>query len=168
MFKQTAAIALVAASLLTAACSDTDTRVTATGPAALDVGSPFGTAPFAGLSPTQLSSELIGNTRCPDAQPFRVLANLSIRADNDAVFLREVRMRFTDSSGIAAPQVTLAAPVLARQFGTALVEARSARTFPLDFRFGCGTGRTGRLTVLIVVHDADGRDRSFETHGTVR
>ena len=168
MFKQSAAIALAAASLLTAACSDTDTRVTATSPATLDVGSPFGNAPFAGLSPTQLSSELIGNARCPDAHPFRVSANLSVRADADAFFVREVRMRFTDSSGIAAPQVTLAAPTLTRQFGTALVEARSARTFPLDFRFGCGTGRSGRLTVLVLVQDGNGRDRSFEAHATVR
>ena len=43
-----------------------------------------------------------------------------------------------------APSVTLTAPVMTRQFGSTLIAARSQRSFPLNFPFGCGTSRTCR------------------------
>jgi hypothetical protein len=171
MLKQTFAVVLVAAALAAAACSDSDARLTATGPAALrSSDGPFGRAPFVGINPSILTSELINNfVACPTVQPFLVTANLLIRADGDsAIFVNSVRMRFTDTSGITAPDVTLPAPAFTRQFGTALVEARSARTFPVDFRFGCGTGRRGTLIIIVDTRDSDGRDFSTEMRATVR
>lgn len=165
MFKQTAAFAILAASLLTAGCSGTDARVTATGPTSLQLS---GSA-FASIRPSLLSAQLIGNAGCPELQPLRVTANLTVLADGEVSFLvTEVRMRFVDTFGITAPQVTLTAPALTRQFGTALVLARSERTFPLDFSFGCSTDRTGTLSVLVRGRHEDGRDQSTEIRVGVR
>ena len=165
MFKHTAALAILGASLLTSDCSSTDTSVTATGPTSLQ----FSGSAFASIRPSLLSAQRIGNTGCPDVQPLRVTANLTVLAEGEVSFLlTEVRMRFVDTFGITAPQVTLAAPALTRQFGTALVHARSERIFPLDFSFGCSTDRTGTLTVLVRGRHGDGRDVSTEIRVGVR
>jgi hypothetical protein len=58
------------------------------------------------------------------------------------------------------PQVTLTAPELTRQFGTNLVQARSARTFPLQIAVGCGTGKSGIVMVAIDTQDEQGRSQS--------
>src|SRR4026208_448945 len=109
MCKQIFAVIVVAAALAAAACSDTDARLTTTGPAALRTNDgPFDRAPFVGINPSTLTSELINNfVACPAVQPFLVRTNLLIRANgDDDIFLSSVRMRFTDTSGIAAPDVT--------------------------------------------------------------
>ena len=64
---------------------------------------------------------------------------------------------FRDTAGISPPPITSPAPLLVRQFGTALVDARSSRTFPFDFDFGCGTDRRGTLTVHVRTRDGRGR-----------
>lgn len=160
MHKQLAAITILAVSILTAGCSDSTNHAVATGPsAALQLSSsqnnpfaridpsPIGAAPFRGLG--------VG---CPHSFPYRARVNLTIFADHDVSrSLLEVRMHFVDTFGIAAPAVTLPAPLLIRQFGTALVDARSSRTFPIDFDFGCGTDRRGTLTVHVRTRDGRGR-----------
>lgn len=160
MFKQTA-FALLAASCLTVACSD-DTTVRVAGLAGPS-GFPGAVAPFASINPTFLSPQLNSVGVCPLFQPFRAPLNLIIQAAGDvSLTVSEVRMQFIDSSSIAGPQVTLAAPALTRQFGTALVQARGSRSFPFDFGFGCGTGRTGTIVVLVRARHDDGRDDSAE------
>lgn len=169
MLKKLFAVFVAAAAL--AACSDSDARLTATGPAPLRSDDGFlKPAPFVGINPSSLASELINNSvACPAVQPFLVRFNLLIRADGDsAVFISSVQMRFTDTFGIAAPDVTLTAPAFTRQFGTELVEARSERTFPVDFRFGCGTGRRGTIVVVTNTRDRNGRDFTNETRATVQ
>ena len=171
MLNRKLAVIVTAAALAACACSDSDARRTATGPAALESNdNPFGRAPFVGVNPTSLTSELIDSfVACPAVPPFLVRANLLIRANSDdVVFISSVRMQFTDTSGIAAPEVTLAAPAFTRQFGTALVEARSARSFPLDFRFGCGVGRHGTLVVVTNTRDRDGREFTNRSQASVR
>lgn len=165
MFKQSAAITILAACFLTAGCSDTDAPATATGPAALKLTS----STFATINPSDVTAQLNGRPNCPVLQPLRVTANLVVLADDDVtLFLNEVRLRFTDRGGLAGPQVTLPAPMLTSQFGTALIEARSSRRFPLDFSFGCSTDRTGTLTVNVRARDGRGRDRSAEIQVAVR
>jgi hypothetical protein len=168
MFKHTIAITILASSLLTTGCSDTDARLTATGPSALQLTS--SAAPFAGISPTSTIAQLIGDIAgCPTIQPMRVGVDLTVHGRRDVdLFLTEVRMQFFDTTGLQAPQVTLPAPQLTRQFGTALIAARSLRTFPLDFRFGCGTRRTGTLIVFVQARDGHGRDDSAEIRVAVR
>lgn len=165
MLKQTLTVVFLAAAMLTTACSDTDTRVTATGPSALLIAD----SQFASISPSTLTAQLIGRSACPELQPLRVTANLVVQSDDEVtLFLNEVRMRFTDRTGLPGPQVTLPAPMLTSQFGTALVQARSSRKFPLDFSFGCSTDRTGTLTVGVRARDGRGRDRSTEILVSVR
>ena len=165
MPKQIAAITFLAACLLATGCSDTDAPATATGPMALTLAS----STFASISPAVLTAQLTGRPNCPGLQPLRVTANLVVLADDDVtLFLNEVRLRFTDRTGVAGPQVTLPAPMLTSQFGTALIEARSSRRFPLDFSFGCSTDRTGTLTVNVRARDARGRDRAAEIQVAVR
>jgi hypothetical protein len=165
MLKQLAVVTILAASLAAAGCSKSDEDVTLTGPSALQVGSG---AEIATLTPTVTAIQLSGTARCPDVHPLRIRPNLTIRSvDEDTLFINEIRMRFTDRFGVTAPQVTLPAPVLTTQYGTALINAREARTFPLDFNFGCGTGRTGTLAVLIVLRDGRGRDRTVDLRAVV-
>lgn len=164
MVKRIAAITILAASFLTVGCSDTDTTATATGPTSLQLAG----STFASISPSFVSAQLIGRSACPELQPLRVTPNLVVQSDGVTLFLNEVRMRFTDRAGLTGPQVTLPAPMLTVQFGTALIQARSSRRFPLDFSFGCGTDRTGTLTVHVRARDGHGRDRSTELRVGVR
>ena len=91
-----------------------------------------------------------------------------VLSDDDVVFfVREVRLRFTDRTGIPGPQVTLPAPLPIRPIGTALTQARS-ETFPLEFSFGCSTDRNGVLTVTVHARDSRGRDRTSEVRVEVR
>jgi hypothetical protein len=171
MLKKISAVFVVAVALAVAACGDGDARLTTTGPAALTMDdNPFGRAPFVGVSPNTLTPELINNSvACPAVQPFLVRANLQIRVDGDtAVSVDSIRMQFVDVTGIAAPPVTLAAPALTRQFGTALVEARSSRTFGLDFLFGCGVDRRGTIVFVTDTRDRNGRQFTTETRASVR
>ncbi|MCA1651567.1 MAG: hypothetical protein LC753_15265, partial [Acidobacteria bacterium] len=93
---------------------------------------------------------------------------LRVRASGLSVSLTEVSLRFVDSLGVTAPQITLPAPVLTRQFGSLLVQAQSARTFTIDFRFGCGTGRIGTIVVDVKAKDKKGRSHSGEVRLSVR
>ena len=95
-------------------------------------------------------------------------AHGDLGAEQSGVSLQRVQMTFTDTVGLTAPQVTLPAPVLTRQFGSTLVEARSQRTFPFTFPFGCNTSRTGTLVVVVTVNDDHGRDTTTEARVPVR
>jgi hypothetical protein len=60
-----------------------------------------------------------------------------------SVVVTSIRAQFVDTSGAAAPQVTLPAPVPTTQFGSALEQSRSGQSFSLRIGIGCGTGTTG-------------------------
>jgi hypothetical protein len=106
---------------------------------------------------------------CPDVPPFLGSLDLIVQVQgNLPVSLQQVQMTFTDNLGLSAPSVTLPAPVLTRQFGSTLIEARSQRTFPLNFPFGCGTSRTGTLVIVVVASDGNGQDFTTGTSVAVR
>lgn len=168
MFKQMTALAILSTALLATGCTDsTDSRapMSPAGPTVPQLAGP----PSFSIKPSPVSPQIIGTPLCPELPPFLVPFNLTVLADaSSSVFLTEVGLRFVDSSGVSAPQITLPAPVLTAQFGSALVEARSRRTFPFDFRFGCGTGRFGTIVVDVKTKDKNGRGRSDKITLSVR
>jgi hypothetical protein len=125
-----------------------------------DAGSPVGpsveTASFS-VTPSTLFGRPAPFASCPFAPPFTVPFTLFVQTGNVSIAINDITMRFTDSFGVPMPQVTLPMPVPTAQIGTALIEARSGRSFPLSFGVGCGTARTG--TAVIVIHFRDGRGR---------
>lgn len=146
-------VSVLAASCGTTASHDTLTQPTAVAglSASFAVGSPSASAQVASPSASG----------CPARPPFTVPIDLIVRANRDVpVFVTVIRLRFTDQFNTQMPQVTLPAPQLTRQFGTNLVQARSARTFPLQVAVGCGTGRSGVVTVGIDTLDEQGRSQS--------
>ena len=168
MLKQIVVLAVLAASAAASAC-DRGT-VVATGPSSeIAGGGSLGTrGPTFSITPTSLSSQLSGRTPCPQFHPFRVFTNLSIRTGQEFGFrLTSIDMRFFDRSGLSGPQVTLPAPVLTRQFGTDLINARSFREFPLEFGFGCGTSRFGTIVIIVTGHDDRGNRKSQELRASV-
>jgi hypothetical protein len=121
------------------------------------------------IQPSAVATESVINPSCPIVPPFVGSVSLNVEATGELAFsLQQVQMTFTDTTGLTAPQVTLPAPVLTRQFGSTLIEARSQRTFPFTFPFGCGTRRTGTLVVVVVVRDSTGREMTAETRVPVR
>jgi hypothetical protein len=167
MLERTAVLTFLGLSVLAAGCSDSENRLTATAPApfaAASGGDAFSTR----IDPPFVSAQPTGRGACPLFEPLRASMILNVQADAFDLRLHEIRMQFFDASGIAAPQVTLPAPVLTVQFGTALVRARSFRSFPLDFLFGCGTGRRGTIVVIVQTRDDRGNDRFNEARVSVR
>ena len=169
MLKQTAVIAILAASILATGCDDDDDdEVTGTGPTAIQVG--VGTessAAFVSVNPLVITSQPIGGGPCPAVQPFGGRFNLVIVAGDSNVFLSSVRLGFVDANATNRVQVTLPMPVPTTQFGTALVQARSTRIFPFDFRFGCGTSRSGTMVMLVDTRDDRGRSNTRELQVSV-
>ena len=103
----------------------------------------------------------MGRPSCPNLPPFVIPLNLVVRVNGGVnVLLTTVSMQFVDRSGIVMPQVTLPAPQLTTQFGTALVSARSARTFPFTLAVGCGTDKKGTVTIVASTRDDRGRQET--------
>jgi hypothetical protein len=162
MWKQTASLAASIGLVVTIGCDGTD-------PGVLDP-TPIGTSlsNTVSIRPSTVTAQSIGRASCPTIPPFIGSLDLNVQATGAfPVSLSQVRMTFTDTVGATAPAVTLAAPVLTQQFGTTLVDARSQRTFPLTFPFGCGTRRTGTLVVVVVISGQEG-ETTTETQVTVR
>lgn len=169
MLKQTVVLVLLAISVAVSACDRG--AIVATGPSSDAVsGGSLGTREAAfSITPTSLGAQLSGRTPCPQFHPFRVFTNLSIRTGEEFGFrLTSIDMRFFDRSGLSGPQVTLPAPVLTRQFGTDLVNARSVREFPLEFGFGCGTSRFGTIVIIVTGHDDRGNRKSQELRASIQ
>jgi hypothetical protein len=121
------------------------------------------------VQPSVVAAESISSPSCPTLPPFAGSVSVNVKATGEiGVSLQRVQMTFTDTVGLTAPQVTLPAPVLTRQFGSTLVEARSQRTFPFTFPFGCNTRRTGTLVVVVTVNDDHGRETTTEARVPVR
>lgn len=154
----TTAIPLVL-TVLAASCSGTVAHDSLTQPTQVSAEQ---SASFSAASPSASSQAAGPSTAgCPTHAPFTVPIGLIVRANLDVrVFVIAIRMSFRDPFNIQMPQVTLPAPELTRQFGTNLVQARSARTFPLNLAVGCGTGRSGMATIAVDTQDEQGRRQS--------
>jgi hypothetical protein len=162
MWKPTASLAVILVFVATIAC---DTEPGALNPTPLRSN----LSNSVSIQPSAVATESVINPSCPIVPPFVGSVSLNVEATGELAFsLQQVQMTFTDTTGLTAPQVTLPAPVLTRQFGSTLIEARSQRTFPFTFPFGCGTRRTGTLVVVVVVRDSTGREMTAETRVPVR
>jgi len=151
-----AAATIVVVASLASACNDTAALTTTTGPTTVSVRS----ADFS-ASAGAVFSQQMGKTTCPAFPPFVIPVDLIVRVNGGLnVFLINVNMQFVDSTGIVMPQITLPAPQLTAQFGTALVQARSARTFPFTIPVACGTQQKGALTIQARTRDEQGREES--------
>lgn len=155
---------LAGALLFVAACGNMDGQPAATQP------TPVGAAPSQMFSASEavVSAQAVRDPFCPSVDPFRVPVGLVIHAQEVGVLVTQISARFTDAAGMQAPQVTLPAPVPTTQFGSALVAARSQRTFPVVLGIGCGTGHTGIVTIFVDVRDDLGRMRSGQVSVVVR
>ena len=164
MRKTTASLALLFGLAGTLAC---DTEPGALNPTPLSSTSTLSSSVT--IQPSDVATESVVQPSCPTVPPF--IGNVSVNVETTgelAVSIQQVQMTFTDTTGLTAPAVTLPAPVLTRQFGSTLIEARSQRTFPFTFPFGCGTRRTGTLVVVVVVSDDNGRQTVAEARVPVR
>lgn len=164
MQKHSIAFTLLVSVLLTA-CTDGDARLSPLEPG-ITTASASGLRPSIGLGSSVLSSQHAADARCPEVPPFFVPFALTVGAGSDAdVALDAVRLRFADVVSVA-PQVVLPQPSLTTQFGSTVVSARSSRTFPFVFRFGCGSARRGTL-IIIVDARVRGRITSTELRASV-
>jgi len=151
---------------LTASCSGTMAHDSPTQPTTVSAAP---SASFSAASPTAVAQFVGHSGGCPAFAPFHVPINVVVRVNGGVnVFVSQIQMRFTDPFRIEMPQVTLPAPTLTRQFGTTLVMARSARTFPLTLAVGCGTDRKGTAVIHVDTRDERGRLESGEVVVTVR
>jgi hypothetical protein len=169
MLKQTAVIAILAASVLATGCDDDDDEVPDVRPTAIQTGVFTGaSAAFVSVNPLVIVGQPIGfGGPCPAVQPFGGRFNVVIVAGHSDVFFTSVRLGFVDANPTNRVPVTLPMPVPTTQFGTALVQARSTRIFPFDFRFGCGTSRSGTMIMLVDTRDDKGRTATKELKVTV-
>jgi hypothetical protein len=155
---------LLVAALTATSCGDTEARINAMGP------SPFGGEALGSVSAfsSVAVAQPVRNPLCPSVAPFSVPVGVVVQANSVDIFVTEIRMQFTDTFGVPMPQVTLPAPVMTTQFGTALVQARSARSFPLNLHVGCTTARSGILIIVVDTRDNRGRRDSGQVRVTVR
>jgi hypothetical protein len=162
----TASILLVLTAMA-ASCSGTIAHDSPTQPTSVNDQS---FASFSAASPSvnaQLATA--AGPSCATQPAFTVSIGLIVRANRDIrLFVTTIRMRFTDPFNIQMPQITLPAPQVTQQFGTNLVQARSARTFPLTLPVGCGTQRSGMATIAVDTQDDMGRRESGQISVAVR
>jgi hypothetical protein len=157
---------LVVTAFLLASCGDTDARVSTTTPTTV-LQQGFQVPSFTVAQSTLFASP-VRNAFCPAFPPFTVVMPLSISAGLVPLTITEINLRFVDTFGIQMPQVTLPAPVLTTQFGSALIDARQTRLFRVPFGLGCGFGTSGTLTVVVVTRDGNGQMNSGRVSAMVR
>ena len=121
-------------------------------------------APASAIVLSSVPPALIAQPRnsfsCPFVTPFFAPMVIVVQPDGTPGFaVTRITLNFTDTSGQAAPQVTLTAPVPTTQFGTALEQSRGL-SFATTPGFGCGVGRTGTLVVVVDTRDGMGHTNS--------
>ena len=145
---------LVVVAFLGASCGGTEATSNLTQP------SPSSSPLSAAVSTTSpiIAAQRVNNPFCPSVAPFNVPVVVVVQPPGGvSVIVTAIRVQFVDTSGAAAPQVTLPAPVPTTQFGTALDNARSGQAFPVSIGIGCGTGHTGSVRILVEMRDSQGR-----------
>ena len=111
---------LVVVAFLSASCGGTDAVVNPTQP------SPTTSALSVAVSTTApiTVAQRIQNPFCPSVTPFSVPLVVVVQPPTGvSVIVTSIRAQFVDTSGAAAPQVTLPAPVPTTQFGSALEQS---------------------------------------------
>lgn len=139
---------LTGALTLLAACETTHTP---TVPTALESS--------ANLSVTAASSVTAQETTfsyCPVTPPFSATVGVVVVAGSTNVFVTSITSQFVDQNGVRLPPITHNPPVPTKEFGSALVEARSSSMFPVPVSFGCGTTRAGTIVIGVTTTDANG------------
>ena len=159
-----AILPLFAIGLLFAASCSTDAQLDLSTPTPIGADS----QPTFTASQSVVSAQAVRDPFCPTVNPFSVPINLVVQAGEVGLAVMQISARFTDTVGMQAPQVTLPAPVPTTQFGSALVAARSQRTFPLILGIGCGTGHIGTVVIFVDTRDDRGRTRSGQVTVVVR
>ena len=145
---------LVVVAFLSASCGGTDAVVNPTQP------SPTASALSVAVSTSSpiTVAQKVKNPFCPSVTPFSVPLVVMVQPPPGVrVVVTSIRAQFVDTSGAAAPQVTLPAPVPTTQFGSALEQARSGQSFALTIGIGCGTGTTGSVRIFVETRDSQGR-----------
>ena len=93
---------------------------------------------------------------CPTVTPFTATIPVVVVAGSTPLSVTSMTSQFTDVNHVQLPTITLPAPVPTAQIGSALVQARSAVTFPVTVNFGCGTASTGTAVIGVRMTDANG------------
>jgi hypothetical protein len=93
---------------------------------------------------------------CPTVTPLAVNIGVVVVAGDVNVFVTSITAQFTDANNVQLPTITLPAPIPTAQFGSALVQARSSVTIPVNVGFGCGTASTGTVAMAVHLSDANG------------
>ena len=163
MYKIRTAVGILLTALALASCDNLNGHVTAPTTFGLNTSD---SAAFA-LRPDAFTAQSVSDAFCPSLSPFLVPVNVLVQAGSIGVSVTDIAFRFTDRRGVEMPPVTLAAPVLTTQFGTTVVQARSAREFPLSFRLGCGVQPVGTIVVIVGSRDGNGRTGSVSLTGTL-
>jgi hypothetical protein len=101
---------------------------------------------------------------CPTVTPFSATIGVVVVAGEVDLIVTSITSQFTDTNNIQLPTITLPAPVPTAQFGSALVQARQGVTFPVTVNFGCGTARTGTVTMAVHLSDASGGASTRDLH----
>ena len=153
---------LAAVALAGSACSDGD-KTAPTQPTALTT---FSTPAETNVSFSTVSNTVsavpVSNSLCPAIAPFRAPIVVLVSSNGAAnLTVTQMQLRFTDTSGIQMPPVTLAAPMPITQFGDAL-------QFQLSLGVGCGAGRFGTAVIVVDARDGNGRRHSGSVTVSVR
>jgi len=155
---------LLAGTLLTAACADSDKEnpVKPTGPVSETVPAVHVTGS------TLVTPHSVANPFCPSVPPFFAAFDLVVRARERDLVLEHVRAEFVDVFGTPGPPAMIPQPMVVPPFGSTTISAGSSRTFPMHVPFGCGTVASGTLTVVVVARDRFGSPSSSKVVLTVR
>ena len=134
---------LVLASALIPLLAGCESTHAPTVPTALESGA----ASVSAASPVQAQQTTFSS--CPTVTPFTANIPVVVVAGNNAIFVQSISAQFTDINHVQLPTVTLPAPIPTAQFGSALVQARTAATFPVNVGFGCSTASTGTVAMSV-------------------
>jgi hypothetical protein len=153
--------AILGAAVLAAACGGAQTATT---PSGVDVEASASVS-----APASVAGSVFGGAgSCPTDPPFGARVDVVVVGGTAGFVVTGIDVRFVDQRGIETRQVTLPAPVPTVQFGSALENARDSQRFPVDVRFGCGTGRFGTAMVTVRMTDRTGRKMTRELKVDVR
>ena len=139
---------ILVATLLAAGC---DSSHTSTAPTSFEKTS--GPSVTAAASVPAQQTTMFGF--CPVVTPFAATIGVVVAGDVN-VIVTSITTQFTDLNHVQLPMITLPAPIPTAQFGSDLVQARSAVTIPVNVNFGCGTTSTGTVAMSVHLTDANG------------